>query len=382
MANTLSVYDPLFYAQEALIQLEKALGLASRVHRGFDKTPQQRGKVISIRRPSTFTAQNAPGSDQDIEAGEVQITLDQWKEVKFALTDQELSYTGERIVNEHIRPAAYALADAVDLAVAARYTDIPWFYDKAATTEVEDITGTRQVMFDNAVPLDDPEALHLMVNGQLEGNFLAMQIFHAANVAGGEDASMALRRGSLGRRFGFEIFANQNTPSHTKGTASTGALLVNEGSGLAKGATSVNLDAVTVTGTLVAGDTFVIAGNTQRYSVVGGPYTASGNAFANVSFTPAAVQAYADDAAVTVNLDDHVSNLAFHRNCFALAMAPLSDMGNNVGARIATVTDEKTGISLRSRLWYVGDTSTVKVGLDVLFGTQTLDPNLGCRLRG
>ena len=34
--NTLGIYDPLFYAQEALIQLEKALGLAGRVHRGYD----------------------------------------------------------------------------------------------------------------------------------------------------------------------------------------------------------------------------------------------------------------------------------------------------------------------------------------------------------
>ncbi len=91
MANTLSVYDPIFYAQEALIQLEKALGMAGRVYRGYEKSPQEPGKVISIRRPSTFTAQDAPGSDMDIDAGEVQIILDQWKEVKFKLTDKELA---------------------------------------------------------------------------------------------------------------------------------------------------------------------------------------------------------------------------------------------------------------------------------------------------
>ena len=35
MANTLGVYDPIFFAQEALIHLENALGMATRVHRSF-----------------------------------------------------------------------------------------------------------------------------------------------------------------------------------------------------------------------------------------------------------------------------------------------------------------------------------------------------------
>src|SRR4051812_42795680 len=107
MANTLSIYDPLFYANEALIWLKKALGLAGRVHRGYDASPQQQGSVIQIRRPSTFTAQNAPSSPQDISAGMVPITLDQWKEVKFKLTDKELTFTKEKIISEHIQPAAY-----------------------------------------------------------------------------------------------------------------------------------------------------------------------------------------------------------------------------------------------------------------------------------
>ena len=69
MSNTLSVYDPLFYAQEALIQLEKALGMAGRVYRGYDKNPQQKGSVISITKPGTFTALAAPQAAQDLTAG-------------------------------------------------------------------------------------------------------------------------------------------------------------------------------------------------------------------------------------------------------------------------------------------------------------------------
>lgn len=378
MANTLSVYDPIFYAQEALIQLEKALGMAARVYRGYEKSPSEPGSTISIRRPSTFTAQAAPGADQDIKAGEVQIILDKWFEVKFALTDQELAWTGERIVEEHIRPAAYALADKVDQDLAGLYSKIPWFDDSTGSVGADTIPNLRNVLFDNSVPLDDPNMMHLMVDGSLEAAFMALNIFHDASTAGSAAASTLLR-GTLGQRFGFETFANQNTPSHTPGTATTGSLLLN--GAVTEGATSVNLDAGTVTGTLVAGDTLVIAGNTQRYAVTGGPYTASGNAFSSVGIFPAAVQNYSDNDSVTVSLQSHTANIGFHRNAIALATAPLSEMGNNVGARIATVADPKTNLSLRSRIWYDGDNSTVKVGLDILYGFEVLDPNLAARLR-
>ena len=58
--NTLGNYNETFFAQEALIQLEKALGMAGRVYRGYDPNPQVKGSTIQIRRPSSFTAQAAP----------------------------------------------------------------------------------------------------------------------------------------------------------------------------------------------------------------------------------------------------------------------------------------------------------------------------------
>ena len=59
MANTLGNYNPIFYANEALIWLQKALGMASRVHLGYDaeRRSVSQGQTISIRRPGSFTAQ-------------------------------------------------------------------------------------------------------------------------------------------------------------------------------------------------------------------------------------------------------------------------------------------------------------------------------------
>lgn len=378
MANTLGVYNPIFYANEALIQLEKALGMAGRVHRGFEEERNSfsRGETINIRRPSTFTAQDAPSTAQDVETDTVALTLSHWKEVKFKLTDKELAFTGDRIINDHIRPAAYALADDIDQKLVGLYSDIPWYYGLNATpgSVVTDITGVRQVQFDNAVPMQSN--MHYMVDGAMEGGLLANSAFAQWQGAGqaGVDTQM---RGALGERYGYEFFANQNTPSHTKGTCSTTSLLVN--GAVSAGVTAIALDAATVTGTLVAGDSFVIAGNTQRYAVTA-TATASGNAFSSVSFTPALVADAADNAAVTVHLQDtDAENLAFHRNAFALALAPLPEHGRELGAQVTTVQDPVTGLSIRARVYYVGDSSEVHVALDVLYGIKTLDPNLACR---
>lgn len=376
MANFLGAYDPIFYAQEALIFLEKNLGMASRVHRGYDKSPQQPGSVITIRRPAQFTVNDAPGSDQDVTTEQVSISLNKWKEVKFALTDKELAYTGEQIVGEHIRPAAYALADFIDQDLLSLYKDVPWTTGTAGTplSAVSDITTARKQLFTNKVPMNDPTALHMVIDGAAESNFLALTAFSQYQGAGDFGAQTQMS-GSLGRKFGLEIFANQNVPTHTKGTCDDTALKLVGAHVI--GATSVSLDAVdgVVTGTLVPGDTFVIAGNTQRYAITN-TNTAAGNAFPAVQITPALVQAYSNSAAVTVSLVNGVRNLTFHRDAFALAIAPLSDLGDGIGARIATVQDPKTGLSLRSRLWYDGNNSKVKVALDILYGVKTLNPNL------
>jgi hypothetical protein len=382
MSNTLSVYDPIFYANEGLIQLEKALGMAGRVHRGFEKerATKNKGSVISIPRPATFTAEDAPSTAQDLDAGEVSITLNKWKEVKFALTDQELAFTGEKIITDHIRPAAYAIADAIDQSLCLLYRDIPWYVDAAGSANITDITNVYEELFDNRVPMSDPTALHLMINGAQQNFFQQLAAFNQVQTAG-QAGLETLMRGSLGVKFGMEIFANQNVQSHTKGTCNDTALQI-KGTPVA-GATSIDLDAVDggVTGTLVPGDTLIIAGNTQRYSVTN-TVTASGNEFTGVGITPALVQDHDDNDAVTVNLDNHTAMLGFHRNAFALAMAPLPTMARELGAKVETATDPVTGLSVRARMFYIGDTSKVYVALDALWGVKTLDPNLACRLRG
>lgn len=396
MANVLSVYDPIFYAQEALIALEKALGLAGRVFRGYDdeQTARERGSVISIRVPGSFTAQNAPSSAQDINASSVSVTLDQWKEVKFALTDKELSYTSQRIVDEHIRPAAYALADNIDLALAALVDDVPWSVDFTSPAAVADITSARRILFDNKVSLADEALMHFMVSGVIEKELLDLQAFAQFQGAGqaGADTQM---RGYLGKRYGLNFFANQNTPSRTSQTIADAIGAINNGAGYAAGIKTVSIKNITIslTPALKKGDIMVVTGHTQQY-VVTADANSDGSGIATVSFYGSPnVQGGGLEAAVVDSQvvtftpaggsgATKVNSIAFHRNAFALAMAKLPDFMDGQGVRVfSTPVDPASGLAVRARTWADPNNSKFLVALDVLYGVKTLDGNKAVRAR-
>lgn len=382
MANTLGVYNPIFYAQEALINLEKSLGMANRVYRGFEEERRafRKGDTINIRRPSTFTANSAPSSAQDVTTETVSMTLDSWQEVKFALTDKELAYTQDRIIEDHIRPAAYALAAKIDTDLCALYSDIPHKTAVGGTPAISDITGARKAMFNNEVPME-PGRLHMMVDGTLEDGFLQLSAFSQDQGAGSVGVNTQMT-GSLGQKFGYEIFANQNVAAQA---AASSALTVTAGkvnsASVAVGDTSIPLDGGTLTGTFDVGDTITITTSGVDYDyAVTASVTASTNA-ATVSISPPARVAHADNDVFTASQTGaKQENLAFHRNAFALCMVELPDMANELGARVVSVSDPRTGLAVRSRIYYDGDNSKVNVALDCLYGVKTLDPDMAVRM--
>lgn len=372
MANALNLYDPLFYAQEALIALEKSLGMAGTVHRGYEPEPQQKGSTIKINRPGVFTATDMPNAASDITPGDVTLVVDKWKGVTFALTDKELAFTKEKIIDDHIRPAAYAVADAIDQSLVGLYADVPHVVAADATNPEYDFPNLREKMFTNKVPT---VGRSLMIDGAREAAYLKRALFHQANTS--SDGAQTQREGFLGRKFGFDIFANQNTPAHVGGTLDGTAMKAN--AAVAVGAESISIkdtDGI-LTGTLKKGD--VVTSGGRSYSV-----TADATAAANVitvSVTPKVRVAIALDDAITVTKSNATENIAYHRNAFALGMAPLSELGGQLGARIATIADPITGLALRSRMWYEGSNSKVFVSIDALWGVKTLDPELAVRLR-
>ena len=393
MANTLGVYNPIFYANQALIWLTKSLGLANRVYMGFDEERRtfNKGDTINIRRPATFTAQNAPSSAQDLGTETVAMTLDQWKEVKFSLTDKELAYTGDRIVQDHIAPAAYALADNIDQALAALHVTVPEVclgttgIAAANTATTGGILKTRQLLFDKKVPLSDAMNMHFMLGGVEEASVLADTTFNVAQAQGaGSFGVESQMTGNIGRRFGFEFFANQNRPltagAYTNVTDTAGALV----GAHTKGATSLSIDGLATAEAYEKGWKITIG--SYDYVTQADVTTSSGAGTFTIS--PPLQADAADNAVVTFStlfdtLAQQNVNLAFHKNAFGLAFARLPDysemFGDKLGVQMASVQDPVTGLAVRARIYSVPASSKVEVALDTLYGVKTLDPYLACR---
>lgn len=379
MANTLSIYDPVFYASEALIYLTNRLGLASRVYRQYDPSPQQKGSAISIAQPGTFVAASMPGTGSDITPQSVTLTLNQWQGVVIQLSDKELAFTKEKIIQDHIGPAAYAVANAIDISAAGLYSDVPYFVAAGGAATVADIINVRKAQLNAKVPLQDG-LMHFMVNAPVEADWLALALFNQANTS--SDGADSQRRGVLGQKFGYELFANQNVQTHvdvalviTGATSVTGGVLV--------GATSITIAAATtLTGTLKKGDIITITdsvtGLTDPYACLADA-VAAGNA---ITFTCSPAVRVAHLAASTwaaTQPNNKAMNLAFHRNAFALGMGVLSELGDGKGASIGSVADPVTNLALRSTVWYDGNNAQLKVRIDALWGVKTLNPDLAAR---
>lgn len=376
MANILGAYDPVFYANEALIWLRKTLGFGSRVYRAIDPTPTQKGSTITIRRPMTFAATAMPAATSDVKPDSVSVVMDTWKGVHFALTDKELAFSKEQIIEEHIAPAAYAVADAIDSSLAGLYKNVPYSAAASSGLAVADITGLRKQLSVNGCPMNDGR-ISLALSPTLMKEALDLTAFTQWQ-GGGQGGADAQATGMLGAKFGMQVFENQNVQTHTSGVAAdaTGAL---NGAG-SKGDTTIAFDGVTAGGTFNAGDTFVLAGSSQRYAFTG-DYTADvGGAVASAGITPALVKDYADNTVMTIQLDGSAKevSLAFHRDAFCLAMGVLPD--NLPGADVFTVTDPQSGLSVRARRWYDGTNAKLYCGIDALWGVKTLNGNLAARL--
>ncbi len=386
MANTTDPYNPIFYANEALIVLENAMGMAKRVHRGYDseRKSANKGDTIQISKPGTFTAGAAPtaiASTQDVSPTSIDITLDQWYDVKFGLTDKELAYTGPKIISDHIAPAVYALASNMETALTNLYRQVPHRRAVNSTIAATDIVDTRKILRDNAGTIVDTDVVHYGIDSTLEAAFLNLELFHAASIAGEQDSMPTRRSGSLGTRFGVEHFVQQTLATHASGTVCTGADQAGALSAdIALGTTTVPVNALAASETFKAGDQFTIAGDSQRYCITADA-TLSSNAATLSCWPPIKIAASSADvvtfeAAASSHADAYYSNIMFHKNAFAIAMAPLPMIGDGAGANMAVVTDPHTGLSIRSRLSYDDNTAQVIVTLDILYGVKVLDTEL------
>lgn len=379
MANTLTNVMPKILARGLLALREQAV-MPRIVNLDYSTEAAQKGDTIDVPIPSALsvsdvTPSNVLEAPADSAPTKVQIALSNWRKVNFHLDDKQLIEIDR---NAHFMPmqmseAVRALANDINLSILNKYKGIFGFTGTAGTTpfssNVEAATGARQVLNEQKAPRDNRR---MVLDFAAEAKALALADFQRVNESG--DAGVK-REGEIGRKFGFDIFTDDQVVTHSAG--GSGTPLVN--GALAVGDTSVVIDGLSGSSGFVLGDILTFAGHTQTYTVKTAP-AASGGA-QTITVAPAIKAIVADNAAITAKAD-HVVNLAFHRDAFALAMRPLAGgtAGDAYGSEIVAMTDPQTGLSMRLEVYR--QYKQVVYELDALWGVELIRPELATRIAG
>lgn len=399
MTNTLANFDMPLAARMALMWLKNKKGIVKAVSRQAEIERQssfEQGQTINMRRSTLFgeASEFVAGTGttaEDVKGQNVSLTLDQHFEKKFTVSDRELTYGTQRLIDEHVGPAVDRVADKIEASIygLGHYIGPHALANQSGAQNI--IAASRKVLFENGCPMDDN--ILCAVDPSLESTFITDAIWHQAQIAG-QGANQTLIDASLGRRFGVNFFSSQLAQrliAQNTGTAAAAA-----GTGDRAGAINadydVNTSTIVIKGltdsqTLKAlGDRFRIAGDPTVYRCLSD--VTSSSTLVTINIFPALRKPAAEDAVVTFvqreTIEDAAAgvreNLMFHREALGLCMAPLPQVGDGMGARVMTVVDEQTGLSLRLRMWYAGATGQVNVAVDALWGVAVLNPMLACRM--
>ncbi len=216
---------PSIIAKEAIMQLRANTVMAGLVHRDYSKEfVAGVGDTVTIRKPATFEAKEFDRSKgieiQDATEGSDSIKLDKLLDVSFEVTAEQMTMDIASFSSQLLQPAMQSFAQKIDLYLLGLYKDIPAISGSAGVTpnSITSITDARQVLNENKIPLNNRR---LVIDPAAENGFLQIPTFHEADKIG--DSGAALREASLGRKFGFDIFSDQNVLKHSAGTLAAGS---------------------------------------------------------------------------------------------------------------------------------------------------------------
>ena len=442
-ANDNDALIPEVWAQEALMVLENNMVMANLVYRDYSDDIASFGDTVKAHRPSSFVAARKTDADevsvQDTTTTNVDVKLNQHLHVSFTIKDGEESKSFKDLMDMYLVPALVAQAQAIDEALVGQaYEFLGNSVGKLGTAPTRStMIAAKELMNTNKVPMI---GRNMVVSPNAEGSLLDIGEFIKANEVG--DDGSAMREGYLGRKFGFQNFMSQNTPSIASGNT-TVAGAINLGDGYAVGSTVLTVDGFSAAITngswcTIAGDmtpqmitATVGAGTPTQLTVSPGIKSAVLNDAVITVYTPGAVNlsaGYASGWEKSMVIDgftvapktgqmmsigtatDRYSLLSTPTTTAMLPNTPLDAAAANdavVGIgpagdynfafhknAIALVTRplampragtgalsyvaNYNGLSIRVTITYEGRKQGHLVTVDLLAGVKTLDTNLGC----
>jgi hypothetical protein len=344
----------------------------------------KQGDVLNIPIPGAITATDVTPANVPPVTGEPQpttarVTLDNWKEAAFTITDRDLSSLGtsNNFLQMQIGSALESITDAIDQSVLALYQGVPYSVGTPGTNpfngnSTATILAASQKLTENKAPKNNR---NLILDPAAYNAALGLPQFQATYAYG---SSEAVKDAVIPRALGFNWHESQNVRSHVKGVASGTPVTVGT---QAIGAKIVALTGFTAntTGILNKGDVITFAGSTQTYTVLATANSGAGGA-TNVSIYPALKAAVPDATAVTVANGGTV-NIAFDPAAFTFVSRDidLSTIGGTVPYE-TTIADPQTGVVLR--LMIVREHYQMTMRMSCLWGVATIRPELAVRVMG
>lgn len=354
------------------------------VNSDFSTEAKQKGDTISVPIPSAISVTDVVPAAYAPDSGNVTpttatIPLTNWKEAAFTLSEKELANIVAGIAPVQMTSAIEALATTINLSILNLYSGVYGYVGTAgATPFATDITAATQARKVLGIQKAPTGNRRIVLNPDAEANALSLAAFYGA--LNSADPAV-ITEGLIGRKFGFDWAMDQQVPTQTAGTITTG-LIAKASTVQAVGLTAIVCTTAASTGALALkkGDIIVFSGDTQTYAVTADATQASAATDVTVNISPGKKIALAGSETVTVKAS-HVVNLAFHRDAFAFASRTLND--DNLGVNVENemqMADPVSGLTLR--LSVREEYRRIRWGFDVLWGVGLIRPELACRIAG
>lgn len=208
MANTFLTIDMI--AKEALMILRKNAVMAGLVHRDYSKEfVAGVGDTITIRKPATFVVKDFVESTgitvQDATEDKQTVKMDKFYDVSFAVTSKDLTMSISDFSAQLLVPAMMAFRDKIDAEIIkVAETATHTVTHAEGLIAPADVISARKLLNDGATPLS---MRSLVVGTQAEADLLSSELFVSADKVGDTEG---LKEASLGRKFGFDTYVDQN----------------------------------------------------------------------------------------------------------------------------------------------------------------------------
>ncbi|MDO8408890.1 MAG: P22 phage major capsid protein family protein [Phenylobacterium sp.] len=395
MAN--SLLSPTAVTREALRVLHQKLNFVGSITREYDDSFARQGAkvgdTLKVRLPNQYVVRTGPTLDaQDTTETSVELKVQTQKGVDLNFTSVDLTLSLDDFSERIIEPAMSVLAANIEADAMGMYKDVyNQVNNQGAAASFAKILQGRKIQVDNLAPLAGRTC-----NLNTQDN---VDLVDALKGLFNDKASISkqYREGFMGRSAGFDFMENTLWPSHTVGTKA-GSPLVN-GAGQTGGTLATdgwsNSSAI-----LKAGDVFTITGvfrvhpetkqstGVQQQFVVRADASSNGSGVASLQISPAIIttgaaqnvsNAPGDNMQIQVagtGAAAHGISMAYHKGAFAFATADMV-MPRGVDFAAREVFD---GVSMRIVRQYDINNDKFPCRLDVLYGFQTLRPQLACRL--